>query len=64
MDPNACLKRWAMAVLNEDRAEANDAYFALRAWIERGGFEPSWGNGSPSRKQFFQQYNPRTGRLE
>lgn len=69
MDPNECLMRWARAVLSEDRSEANDAYEDLRSWMERGGFEPSWGERNtrgvtlPSRKQFF-SYNPLTGRME
>lgn len=63
MDPNETLKRWAIAVIEEDRDAANEAYFALRAWIERGGFEPSWGAGLPSRRQFFVEYSPATGML-
>lgn len=60
MDPNACLRRWWLAVLSEDESEANEAYAALREWLARGGFEPAWGNGLPSRKQF-EQYDVRTG---
>lgn len=66
MDPNATLFEWACAVLSEDRERANEAYENLRMWLERGGFEPEWGNtriSAPSRKQFF-SYNPSTGHLE
>ena len=64
MDPNACLLRWARAVIAEDRDEANEAWEDLDTWIRRGGFEPSWGNLAPSRDQFYRQYNPATGRLD
>lgn len=68
MDPNETLWEWACAVLSENRERANDAYFALRDWLERGGFEPAWegrlrDRGLPRRKQFF-SYDPRTGRME
>jgi hypothetical protein len=42
MDPNAALERYWQAVLDADRDEAAEAYNALRAWLERGGFEPDW----------------------
>lgn len=42
MDPQACLERYWTAVLSADWYEAAEAYEALRAWIERGGFEPTW----------------------
>lgn len=61
MDPDECYRLWWRAVLAEDREAANEAYFNLRMWLERGGFEPSW--STLARKQFF-TYSPRTGRLE
>lgn len=66
--PNETLMDWAIAVLQEDRARANEHYAALRAWLERGGDEPEWeqvvdGWRLPSRKQFF-SFNPNTGRIQ
>ncbi len=61
MDPNACLAEWALAMASNDRTEANERYFALRAWLERGGFEPEW--SLDTRREFF-SYNPRTGTLK
>lgn len=63
MDPNACYKRWWRALLEEDADEAKEAYLALRAWIERGGFEPSAFSDPQARKQFF-TFSLSTGRLE
>lgn len=61
VDPNETYRLWWRAVLAEDRDAANEAYFALRAWFDRGGFEPAWGpNG---RRQFF-TFNPRTGMID
>jgi hypothetical protein len=61
MDPNETLRLLAEALLEKNKYDANEHYFALRAWIERGGFEPAW--TSMSRQQFFSQYDPRTGSL-
>lgn len=63
MDPNAAYRRWWQAVLAEDKDEANAAYCALRAWLERGGFEPLAFEEPQARKQFFAQYDMRTGAL-
>lgn len=60
MDPNETFKRWQLALLEEDTTEAKEAYNNLRAWLERGGFEPNW--RPQDRKQFF-QFNPNTGAL-
>lgn len=63
MDPNAVLHEWSCAVLSEDRKRANEAYYALRAWLDRGGFEPDFGkNGRATRAQFF-AYDVNTGRI-
>ena len=67
MDPNETLWEWACAVLSENRERANEAYSAIRSWIERGGFEPAWSGQHndrtlPSRKQFF-SYDVRSGRI-
>jgi hypothetical protein len=61
MDPNEALHLLAIALLEENADEAREHYENLRAWLERGGFEPDWKH--LSRKQFF-SFNPRTGRLE
>lgn len=42
MDPQAALERYWAAVAARDWDEACDAYEAIRAWLERGGFEPDW----------------------
>jgi hypothetical protein len=61
MDPNAALKAFTQAALAGRKYDANEYYTALRGWLERGGFEPLWGqDGLLTRKQFF-QYNPSTG---
>jgi hypothetical protein len=51
MDPNACWERWVYAAADRDYEEAKEAYNALRAWLERGGFEPDW--NTESRREFF-----------
>lgn len=58
MDPTTAYYRWAEAVAEGDRHEANEHYIALRAWLERGGFEPSW---TPEDRADFFSYNTRTG---
>lgn len=69
MDPEAALLKWVRAVSRGDRYEANNAYSDLRTWIERGGFEPRWGEKTrfgdplPTRAQFF-SYSPRTGKFK
>jgi len=60
MDPNETLRMLAKYILEENKGAANEMYFALRVWMERGGFEPSWTR--MSRRQFF-QYSPLTGQL-
>lgn len=55
MDPNACYLRWMSAIADEDSEEAAEAYNALRAWLERGGFEPSW---TPSERRTFFRLGP------
>lgn len=64
MDPNAALKEWWRAVLEENREAANEAYFNIRSWLERGGFEPDWTKYGQRFRQTFFRYNPRTGRVE
>jgi hypothetical protein len=59
---SALLHDWACAVLSEDRDEANAAYCALRALMERTGMDPDFGAGAPSRAQFF-AYDMRTGQI-
>lgn len=68
MNPNDVLMDWAIAVLQGNRPAANEHYFALRVWMERGGPEPKWGEvvdgwRLPSRQQFF-SFNPNTGRIQ
>ena len=65
MDPNECYAAWCRALLEENADdEAKVQYNALRAWLDRGGFEPSaWSVNSLARRQFF-RFNPSTGRLE
>jgi hypothetical protein len=64
MDPNATYLEWCTAVLSEDRARANEAYATLRAWLDRGGFEPAeWSDRPWTRRQFF-AYNPTTGAID
>jgi len=63
MDPNETYHLWCVAVLNEDADGAREAYASLRAWMERGGFEPLEFSTHPfARRQFF-TFDPRTGRL-
>lgn len=62
MDPDQALLDWARAVLAEDREAANDAHENLSRWMRGGGFEPSWGEGMPSRKQF-DSYDRATGMI-
>jgi hypothetical protein len=61
MDPNQTYKDFCHALLEENKEAACESYNALRCWIEKGGFEPTWGENG--RKQFF-SFNPLTGRLE
>lgn len=62
MDPNELYKAWCRAVLSEDKLTANEAYIAIRAWLDRGGFEPEAFSVPSTRKQFF-QYDLITGRI-
>jgi len=63
MDPNETYRLFCIALLEEDREAAKEAYENLRAWIERGGFEPiKWETHPFARRQFF-TFNPRTGQL-
>ncbi len=60
MDPDQAYQDFCRALLEEDAETARERYNGLRAWMERGGFEPAW---TPAqRKQFF-TFDPRTGRL-
>lgn len=60
MDPQDTLSRWFAAVMAGERETANEHYEALRAWLERGGFEPNW---SAAKRKLFFSYNPVTGEL-
>lgn len=60
MDPDQAYKDFCRALLEEDAEHARESYNALRAWIERGGFEPGW--TPAARKQFF-TFDPSAGRL-
>lgn len=60
MDPNACYREFCRALLEEDAEQAKESYNALRAWLDRGGFEPAWRDSD--RRQFF-TFNPSTGRI-
>ncbi len=62
MDPNACLRRWARALLEENAQEARNAHADLTEWMRRGGFEPSWSVGLPSKAQF-QAFDYASGRI-
>lgn len=63
MDPNETYRLFCIALLEENIDDAKEAYANLRAWLDRGGFEPSaWGTSPIARKQFF-TFNPRAGRL-
>ena len=42
MDPDAALKRINDALDHPLAADAADACEDLRAWLDRGGFEPDW----------------------
>lgn len=55
MDPDACLERFASAVLEGDVEEAFDARVDLAEWIARGGFEPAWTATWP-RQRFYAWY--------
>lgn len=56
MDPNACLQSWRDA---ESRTERSHFYHNLRAWLAKGGFEPSWKNDK-ERSVFVQRRNNRS----
>ena len=60
LDPTECYRRFCVALLEEDTDEAREAYNDLRAWLERGGFEPVW---TPVQRRQFFTFNPSTGRL-
>ena len=62
MDPNEAYRRWWRALLEENADEAREAYLSLRAWFDRGGFEPGAFGDPKVRRQFF-QFDLRTGRL-
>lgn len=64
MDPNTAYEMFCRALLEEDAESAREAYCNLRAWIERGGFEPLAFSTHPfARRQFF-AFNLRAGRLD
>ena len=60
MDPNVTYKIWFKALLEEDTDTAIEAYQNLAEWLDKGGFEPSWGNHG--RKQFY-TFDVNTGYL-
>jgi hypothetical protein len=61
MDPNKTYRLFCIALSEEDREAAKETHGDLRAWIERGGFEPiEWKMNPLARRQFF-AFNPRTG---
>ncbi len=60
MDPNETYRLFCKALLEENAAAAREAHQTLATWIDRGGFEPTWGKAA--RRQFF-TFNPSTGRL-
>jgi hypothetical protein len=62
MDPNETYRLFVRALLEEDADAAREAYSNLRAWMERGGFEPDAFSNPLARKQFF-MFSRRTGRL-
>lgn len=63
MDPNETYRLWCRALLEEDTEAAKEFYGYLRAWFDKGGFEPAAFEVNPlARRQFF-QFNPQTGRL-
>lgn len=63
MDPEECYKEFCRALLEEDRETACERYNALRAWMERGGFEPVTFRTKPSARRQFFSFNPSTGQL-
>lgn len=40
MDPTAALERYILALVDNDYAEANDAFNDLLGWLVNGGFAP------------------------
>jgi hypothetical protein len=71
MDPNACLRKFEVAVLayeltplgvdtSEVEKEMKEAHENLCEWLRNGGFEPDWrthGHFINSKEKFLNYYN-------
>lgn len=60
MDPTQAYKDFCRALLEEDASRARESYNAVRVWLDKGGFEPSW---TPAERRQFFTFDPSTGRL-
>lgn len=61
MDPNGTYRLWTRAVARGNKYEANEHYENLRAWLERGGFEPDW---TPGQRAVFFSYSVRSNPIK
>lgn len=65
MDPNEALRLFWDAIDEHNMLGAREAFYALRVWMNRGGFEPDWTCGGRGvTKDDFMRFNPRRGAVD